>query len=75
MLKNIWRKQNKMTSKKVRRLINGAMMDEIQARKYYNHLLSLTRGNPKLHRTITEIRNDEIDHFKKLKKLKGGNKK
>jgi len=60
-----------MTTKKVTKLINGALMDEAAARRYYTKLIAST-SDKKVKRAIKEIRNDEIDHFKKLKKLKGG---
>jgi rubrerythrin len=63
-----------MTSKKVTRLINGALMDEVQAREYYSRLIASTK-DPKIKRVIKEIRADEIDHFKKLTKLKKQEKK
>ena len=44
-------------------------MDEKAARRYYTKLLASTKDK-KIRRAIMEIRADEIDHFKKLKRLK-----
>jgi rubrerythrin len=60
-----------MKNKKVKRLINGALMDEHSARLYYTRLIASTK-NQKLKKKIREIRADEIDHFKILSKVKGG---
>lgn len=57
-----------MPTKKVRRLINGAMHDEHSARLYYSKLINAT-NDPEEKRKIREIRNDEIDHFKIEKKM------
>ena len=65
-----------MKSKKITRLINGALMDEHAARLYYTRLINET-NDPRVKKAITEIRRDEIEHFKELKrlqKLKGGKK-
>ncbi len=62
-----------MKSKKVTKLINGALMDEKAARLYYTKLIASTKDK-KIKRKIREIRKDEMDHFKILKKLKGGRK-
>lgn len=57
-----------MKNKKITRMINGALMDEHAARLYYTRLINET-SNPKIKKAIIEIRKDEINHFKKLKKL------
>lgn len=56
-------------AKKITKLINGAMMDEAAARKYYTKLIASTKDK-RIKKKIREIRADEIDHFKILTKLK-----
>jgi len=58
-----------MKSKKLLREIDGAMMDETQAKNYYNKMLKNIKDKDERAKII-EIRNDEIDHFKKLKRMK-----
>jgi rubrerythrin len=58
-----------MPTKKIKRLIDGAMMDETQARNYYSKMISSTKDKEEK-RKLIEIRNDEIDHFKILKRMK-----
>lgn len=45
------------------------MRDEISARRYYSRLINST-SDPQLKNKIREIRNDEIDHFRKLRGIK-----
>ena len=66
-----------MVTKKIKLMIGGALRDEHGARIYYTKLINETRDKH-IKSVIREIRGDEIDHFKKLKKiqnnLKGGKK-
>lgn len=62
--------KSKILPKKVKRLIGGALRDEVAARKYYSKLINSTKDK-KIKKAIIEIRGDEIDHFKKLKKIRG----
>lgn len=57
-----------MPTKKIKRMIDGALMDEAGARKYYTKMINSTK-DPEERRTLIEIRRDEIDHFRKLSKM------
>ena len=66
--------KSKILPKKVKRLIGGALRDEVAARKYYSKLINSTKDK-QIKKAIIEIRGDEIDHFKKLKKIQRRTKK
>lgn len=55
--------------KEMRKMISVALKDETQAIKFYNKLLSRTKDQNIIN-TITEIRNDELDHHRKLEIIK-----
>jgi hypothetical protein len=54
-------------------LLNMAKHDELKAIKFYDHLIKITQpgsplsdGKPRLGANISEIKNDELDHYRKI---------
>lgn len=54
---------------KIKRMINGALMDEKGAKLYYSRLIHQT-SNKEEKKRIEKIRDDEMRHFRILSRMK-----
>lgn len=58
----------KMKNKQIIKKISSALNDEHSARLFYTKMIT-SSDDEHIKQIISEIRNDEIDHWNKLKKL------
>jgi len=51
------------------RYMRASLKDEVDAAAMYSRMIKLAKGMPHAQQVLTEIRNDERDHYRLLVKL------